>query len=247
MNPLKSLIKAPLKSYLKFSAKTLEWATKRGILFTKFTYSQFGEDLIVEGIFSSLHISHPTYLDIGASEPDILSNTWLLYQRGSRGVLVEPDPLLAEKIKKLRKDDVCLSIGAGGQTPEELDFYVMDAQMLSTFSKEEAQKYEEKGYKIKEVKKIPVVPVNEIISKNCIQCPNFISLDVEGLEMKILSAFDFSTYRPEVWCIETYSYALDKKEDNIIQFMLGKGYMLYADTRLNSIFVDQKKWEERKR
>ncbi len=61
---------------------------------TQVTYSQFGEDLIVRYLFDSLGIARPTYLDIGANHPKFSGNTFGFYKRGSRGVLVEPNPRL---------------------------------------------------------------------------------------------------------------------------------------------------------
>ena len=49
--------------------------------FLKNSYSQCGEDLIVEFILNGLKIKHPTYMDIGAHHPFYLSNTALFTQK----------------------------------------------------------------------------------------------------------------------------------------------------------------------
>ena len=56
------------------------------------SYSQMGEDLVVESIFEMLEITPKRYLDIGAADPIVFNNTYRLYRRGLRGVLVEPNP-----------------------------------------------------------------------------------------------------------------------------------------------------------
>jgi hypothetical protein len=43
--------------------------------FTKVSFSQIGEDLIVDFIFQVRGIQKPTYIDIGAFHPEFLSNT----------------------------------------------------------------------------------------------------------------------------------------------------------------------------
>ena len=63
------------------------------------TFSQQGEDLIVESICGFLKIEKPTYLDIGAADPIVSNNTYLFYQQGCRGVLVEPNPAFCLKLK----------------------------------------------------------------------------------------------------------------------------------------------------
>jgi hypothetical protein len=65
-------------------------------------YSQFGEDLILSHLFYQLDIKKPTYLDIGANEPRYISNTYFFYLKGSRGVLIEPNPFLYKKLKSMR-------------------------------------------------------------------------------------------------------------------------------------------------
>lgn len=214
------------------------------------TYSQCGEDRIIEFIFDQyLKIKSPTYMDIGAYHPFTFSNTALLYEKGARGVCIEPDPCLFEEIKKHRKQDVCLNIGVGTGTNEFAEFYVMSSRTLNTFSKEEAERYQSFGNQtIQEVIKVPVFPVNQVIKEHLGKSPNFISLDVEGLDLDILKSFDFNAYRPEVFCIETLTYTEDSSErkiSEIIEFMVSKNYFLYADTYINSIFVDLYSWNNR--
>jgi hypothetical protein len=75
--------------------------------------------------------------------------------------------------------------------------------------------------------------------------PDFLSLDVEGLELEILSSIDLDNSKPIVICVETISYSESGKgvkDVQVAEFLADKGYMLYADTHVNSIFVDKDKW-----
>ena len=209
----------------------------------KKSYSQCGEDLIVNNVLKSLKISNPTYLDIGAYQADYLSNTYFFYKKGLSGVCVEPDPNLFKEFKKKRKRDICLNIGVGLDNRDEADFYVMSVKTLNTFSKKEAERYQSYGTKkIVDIIKIPLISVNSIIEKNFKQTPNFVSIDVEGLDFDIIKSFDFSKYRPEVFCIETIEYTEDRsgrKINEIIELMKSKKYSVYCDTYVNTIFVDE--------
>lgn len=64
----------------------------------KASYSQSGEDLIIQRIFSSLN-KKPVFMDIGANHPYSLSNTYLFYKKKQYGVCVEPDPKLFEVLR----------------------------------------------------------------------------------------------------------------------------------------------------
>jgi hypothetical protein len=71
---------------------------------------------------------------------------------------------------------------------------------------------------------------------------------VEGLDYEIIQSFNLIEWRPEVFCIETITYTEDnseQKEYQIIEYMLEHGYMVYADTYINTIFVDKQKWKNR--
>lgn len=54
-----------------------------GVFYPKYkkSYSQCGEDLIVNNIFKSLEVSNPTYLDIGDYKADYLSNIYFFLKR----------------------------------------------------------------------------------------------------------------------------------------------------------------------
>ncbi len=212
------------------------------------SYSQCGEDLILQYLVRLLKIDQVRYLDIGAHHPTYLSNTYLFYENGANGVCVEPDPSLFSEFPKKRPRDVHLNCGVGIQSGKA-DFYVMSTSTLNTFSKDEAERYQSYGHqRILKVIPMAVHTVNEIIEQHFEKCPNLVSLDVEGLDYAIMQHFDFSKYRPEVFCLETLSYTEDKSErklTEIIELMHEKGYLTYADTYINTIFVDANAWKNR--
>jgi FkbM family methyltransferase len=216
--------------------------------YSKESFSQSGEDLIVKFIFETLKIDFPTYLDIGAHHPCYLSNTYSFYKNGCTGVCIEPDPYLFKEFKR-RKRDVCLNVGIAEIPVECAKFYIMSVPTLNTFSREEALRYESyKNVKIIDTINISLQNINNIIENHFTACPNFISIDVEGYDLEILKSIDFNKWRPEVFIIETLTYTEDKSEIKlfeIIEFMKSKNYMVYADTYINTIFVEFNTWNKR--
>lgn len=214
----------------------------------KTSYSQCGEDLIIDFVLSALGIPDRSYLDIGANHPMISNNTYLFYQQGFQGVCVEPDPESYAILKKKRKRDICLNVGVGRTQEKNADFYVMSPKTSSTFSREQAERYQASDKKkMVRVIKRPLISVNEIIQQHFKGCPHLVSIDVEGMDFDILKTFDFSRYRPTIFCVETLSIAEDRSQHKIfgiIEYMYENGYMNYADTYINTIFVDEKKWKK---
>ena len=213
----------------------------------KKSYSQCGEDIIVSGLFQTFDISSPTYLDLGAHHPTYLSNTYLFYRKRSYGVCVEPDPGSFQNLRQKRKRDICLNVGVGTTSQDKAEFFLMSESTLNTFSGDDARRIDaETSYKIIRTIQIPLVSVNEIIAQNFQSAPNFVSLDIEGLDLEILESFDFGRWRPEIFCIETAVFS-DKRSDaikipEIARFMEQQGYFAYADTYINTIFVDKSVW-----
>ena len=204
------------------------------------------EDLILRYLFDLLRIARPSYIDIGAHHPWYYNNTYLFYRQGACGVNVEPDPSLHAVLRRGRRRDVNLNIGIGPHEAE-MDFYIMSARTLNTFSASEAHKYvEEHGLNIVETKRIKVQTFAQTVDSHMGHTPDLVSLDVEGLDLDILRSIDFSRYRPHVFCVETISYAKGDgsgvKSAEIHALMLQNGYRLYADTYINSIYVAERSW-----
>lgn len=205
------------------------------------SYSQSGEDVIVNYLFNTYNITNPTYLEIGTNYPIKCNNTFYFYNRGSRGVCIEPDSEMYKVIKKVRPHDTVLNVGIGISDVKEAIFYLFPGEVngWSTFSKEEAELREKKsGIKPKEVI-VPLRSINSVIEQYFNPWPNFISLDVEGLDLQILRSMDFDRFKPEVICVETITFSTNNTEEkinDIAAFMHMKGYITYADTHINTIF-----------
>lgn len=207
------------------------------------TFSQTGEDVIANFLFEGLGITHPTYLDIGANDPVWGNNTFLFYRKGGKGVCIEPDITLFENLKNVRERDVCLNVAVDLFDKKEADFYIFSEPSLNTLSKEEAEFREKNGsFKIVKVIKIPTITVNQTMENYFDGAPDFLSIDVEGLDLEILKSINYEKFRPIVICTETieYSETIQKKKITpIIDFLLQKDYIIFADTHINTIFVDK--------
>ena len=116
---------------------------------------------------------------------------------------------------------------------------------LNTFSKKEADFWTNTGNEeigkqnIEKIIRIPLVNINEIMGEYFTPYPNFVSIDVEGLDLQIVKTIDFEKFQPEVFCIETFEFKehiMERKNKEIIYFFESNGYFVYADTYVNTIF-----------
>ena len=218
---------------------------------SKLSYSQSGEDLILETVFSILQkpIRQVRYLDVGANDPVALSNTYRLYLLGAQGVCVEPNPELADRIRKKRPRDVCLNVGVGLGTAADAEFFLMHPHTLSTFVAADAERLSRSpNHQLHRVVKIPLQPIQAIFEQHFSPAPDLVSLDSEGLDFDILQSIDFDRYRPSVFCVETLTYSPEgdgQRMQSILDFLHERDYFTVADTYINSIFVDREVWNSR--
>jgi FkbM family methyltransferase len=205
------------------------------------SYAQCGEDLIAWYMFRELNVPQPTYLDIGANHPTELSNTYLFYTHGCRGLLVEPNVDLVPLLREVRPEDTTLNVGIGPVTTEA-DYYRVTTPSWNTFDKATAEHYDRvtKGQvKVVGVVKVPLVNVNEVLARHHGgRTPDFVSLDVEGLELDILRSLDWEKHRPKVVCVETLVAGTRRQKLEAANFLVEKGYVARGSTFVNTLFLD---------
>ena len=206
------------------------------------SYSQQGEDLIIDKLLN--YKKKGTYIDIGAFDPVRLSNTKRFYEKGWKGVNIEPDYNNYLKFVKLRPNDINLNIGISNKK-DILKFFRFNVDTLSTFSKQEAEKYKKQGYKLLETIDVEVRTLSSIFSDvlktNKI---DFLSVDTEGYDLEVLKSNDWNKYRPKIVCVETLIHSVNNEKmisKDIIKFLKQNGYKEVADTGINTIFLDSKK------
>lgn len=216
------------------------------LIYKKKSFSQCGEDLITANLVNHICNKYAVkYIDIGANHPFSLSNTALFYFRNKPrggGVLVEPNPELARILKVRRNKDIVLNLGISATGKKEtIPFYVIDTHVLSTFSKKEAEECEKMGHKVTKVIRVKTVDINSIFKKYFPDGDiDLMNLDTEGFDLKILKTIDYKLYKPKIICVETVNYRPkreQRKQEDILKYLLTKGYKVYGETGINTIFL----------
>lgn len=213
--------------------------------FRKASYSQCGEDIIVKYVFELRGIRNPSYIDIGANDPFYLNNTAIFYNSRCRGINIEANPKLMPLFEEQRPEDINLNVGIG-EKDGELDFFIMEDSTLSTFSKTECEYLIKNGQKLSIVQKIKVTTVSKILLAHFNNIsPDFLSIDVEGIDFEILKTIDFFKHSPKIICVEAAEYSpigAGVRRDELIAFLESKNYYEYANTNLNAIMVRKDFW-----
>lgn len=173
------------------------------------------------------------YIDIGANHYKRNSNTYLFYKNGASGIVVEADPCLCEALRTKRKRDIVCNNCIGSKKGESVDFYRLSLSTRNTMDKETANKAIEAGVKVKEVIKILCVGINEILEQYDF-LPDYMSIDIEGMDYRVLRTIDFNKFHIKVIVAEVSDEVI--QGENMEQYMEKCGYHIYKRTKGNVIF-----------
>lgn len=210
------------------------------------SFSQQGEDLVLFHVLRDLlKIDPVTYLDVGAADPILGSNTYLLYTLGGRGVLVEPNPMYVKRLRAARPLDTVVAAGIGVTAATEGDYYeIAGNPALNSFSAAhvaELQKGKTDSV-VERVVKMPLLTINRVIETELNgRAPDLLSTDVEGLDYAIIRSLDLSRFRPGVICAETVPMYKRGNGSDITQHLRRHDYIPRGGSLFNTIFIDARR------
>jgi FkbM family methyltransferase len=211
----------------------------------RMTFSQQGEDIVLFHVVRDLlRVDRATYIDVGAAEPVLSNNTYLLWGVGHRGVLVEPNPALARKLRDYRPGDKVVEAGIGVADATSADYYeIKDNPMLNTFSPEQVKMLQQGKSEnvVERVRKMPLVNINRLIIEQLGTAPDVLSTDIEGLDYDIIRSLDLSRFRPGAICAETVAMSAAGVNSDITTYLLAQGYVVRGGSTVNTIYVDSKR------
>jgi len=167
-------------------------------------FAQFGEDRILARLFPGR--THGVCVEVGANNGVDGSPTLLFERLGWDCVLVEPNPDLCAELRARRRARLfeCAASGAEGSATLHVAVGAQLAHAVSALGGEghgqEIQKRH--GYATRPVQ-VPTRRLDQILEEAALGGPiDFISIDVEGHELELLSGFTPERWRPSVLIIE---------------------------------------------
>lgn len=203
-------------------------------------YSSEGEDLILRRIFGRKQKG--VYVDVGAHHPFRFSNTYLFYKKNWRGINIDPQPGMQVLFNKYRPGDTNLEMGVSG-IPQELTYAIFNEPALNTFSAERIWEYTQKpDYQVIDQKKIKTAPLADILDRHLSAGTpiDFISIDVEGMDLEVLQSNNWDKYRPSYVLVESQPFEMEKADSELLSFMREMGYGIFAKTCYTYFFKNNR-------
>lgn len=187
------------------------------------SYAQNGEDVV---LWRALHpVGVGTYVDVGANDPDRWSVTRAFYERGWRGINVEPMASYAALLRERRPDDVNIEAAVSGAA-ESVVLHAIDGTGLSTLRDDISDAHEAAGYHHHDVT-VPARRLDDILAEHLEPAEpiHFLTIDVEGAERDVLETLDLSVWRPWVIVVESTEPLSPAQTDGLWRdLLLERGY-----------------------
>ena len=198
------------------------------------SYSQNMEDYHLSLAFAGQ--ASGTYLDVGAGHPVADNVSFWFYERGWRGVVVEPQAKLAALYPLLRPRDVVVA-GLIGRECGETDFHVVDRlHGLSTAKQGIAQAAQAFGVDYRTVR-APVTTLAKLCEAHDLRSIDFLKIDVEGAEGDVLRGGDWERFRPKVVVAEALTPASETAWQEWEPFLVAQRYRFVLSDTLNRFYV----------
>jgi hypothetical protein len=167
------------------------------------TYSQFREDIFIKKFFHNF--DKGKYVDIGAFHPTKYNNTALLYNMGWSGINIDVNQTTQHLFDIARPADVNITQAISDKNSFLKLYFEHAFSPINSFN--------EKNLNYFKIKNIKLFKVRTRKFYNVVKKPfNFLNIDCEGHDYRILKNINLDFYKPNLVCIEILNNCRDKKK-----------------------------------
>ena len=177
------------------------------IISKQYFYSYGGIDSVVNDIFKNQ--KNGFYVDVGAQHPIKNNNTYLLHKKGWEGINIDLDQKNINLFNVSRKNDCNICAAISSLEKDANLYYYHEGSPINTLSREVADR--QKAI-IKETRAIRTKTLTSILENSKFKNKeiDFLSIDVEGVELEVLQGLNLNIYKPKIIVVELLD--LDSKK-----------------------------------
>lgn len=203
------------------------------------SFSQEGEDIILDRLIDEKN-KNKLYLDIGSGHPIKYSNTYMLYLKGFRGVIVDANKKNIELHQIIRPKDIRFNYILS-KDKSEVDFFIYKQSELNTINKKRVSYLKQK--KINFIKKKRIKSKNSMVFfnkdiKHLMKNFFYLNIDVEGSELDIINSINWKILKPKIITIEILNTELEYlKKNKIYKKLNDNGYRVYSKLYNTFLFI----------
>ena len=178
------------------------------------------------------------YVDVGCYHPIHRNNTYLRYKKNWRGINIDVSQFSVELFDYLRPDDLNYNCAVSNKNEKVKLFFQKELSQLSTIENDQAKKVFQGNIKEKEIQ---AFTLDEILNRDKYRNVkiDFLNIDVEGADFKVLDGLSFQKFNPELICVEIHDKEI--KESKTYNFLKDKNYQLIWSGVFSHLFSLKKK------
>ena len=209
---------------------------KHKFFIKKKSYAMDNEDTAILDYFKDKKSGF--YVDVGCYHPIHRNNTYLLYKQNWRGINIDVSQFSVELFDHLRPDDLNYNCAVSNKNETVKLFFQKELSQLSTIENDQAKKVFQGNIKEKEIQ---AFTLDEILNRDKYKNVkiDFLNIDVEGADFKVLNGLSFQKFNPELICVEIHDKEI--KESKIYNFLKDKNYQLIWSGVFSHLFLLNKK------
>tara|TARA_B100000945_G_C20245882_1_gene532167 strand:- start:97 stop:804 length:708 start_codon:yes stop_codon:yes gene_type:complete len=200
-------------------------------------YSQWGEDKYIDEFFK--YKSGGFYFDIGAFHPIKYSNTCLLHKKGWKGVNIDANKTSIDLFNIARPKDlnICAAVSDNNSN---IDFFI-DHKLapINTLDKSMQKKMSSVFFKNMKIQKVKTQTLKDLDkSLSLLNKTDFLNIDVEGFDYKVLKQINLKESKIKLASIETHYPDGAKNNDSeaIFNYLDDNKYEIYKRIGPTTLF-----------
>ncbi len=192
------------------------------------SYSQSGEDLLLWEYFGARPDGF--FVEVGANHPTKCSQTWLFEQRGWKGILVEPIARNSELLRQHRPGSRVFQCALGA--PEQRGRARLN---VAAGNDGWSGLHLNDGVVVDRTEEVEVRTLDDVLAEAGNPKLDFVSIDVEGMELQVLRGFDLARHRPAVLLVEDHLQHLE-----VHRHLVRHAYRVVKRTGENNWYVPKR-------
>ena len=173
------------------------------------------------------------YVDVGCYHPIHRNNTHLLHKQNWSGINIDTSQFSIDLFNYMRPKDLNYNCAISDKNENIKLFYQKELSQLSTTEKGQAESVFQGNIKEKEMQ---AFTLDEVLNRDRYKKSkiDFLDIDVEGADLKVLKGLSFDKFKPELICIEIHEKEVELSE--IYKFLVDKKYELIWSGVFSYIF-----------
>lgn len=193
-------------------------------------FGEFGEDIFINRIFKDK--KNGKYIDVGCYHPFKGSLTAKLYKKNWNGVNIDLSKTSIDLFKMVRRRDINLNVAVSNFDGETSYYENSPINQQNSLSKSNNQQTEIK---------IKCCTLNSILQQNNLDNFDYLNIDVEGSELKVIQGINLTKYHPNLITIENNDVLpLNYYKDDVYKILTNNNYVFINRIGVTNFFLDEK-------